>query len=288
MIIGEDGLGRGFEEAAAGMSLVDERRRYRWVNREFCTMLGRSAQALLGMGVLDVMHPEHVDRAATFYDGLLTGGTDSVHDRFHYRRPDDTPVWAEVGGTLWPVEEGPPLVLVQQLDVTAAQLMTDALAHRAMHDDLTGLANRALLRDRLYALLSRAARAGTRGVAFYLDVDHFKLVNDRQGHAAGDRVLRDVARRLVEVVRAGDTVARVGGDEFVVAGEVAGSAEATMLAERIGSALRPGRGPDGICPTVSIGIALSAEGDRPEDLITRADLSLLSRKRVRPAPTPRR
>jgi diguanylate cyclase (GGDEF)-like protein/PAS domain S-box-containing protein len=288
MILGEDGLGRGFEKAAAGMSLVDEDRRYRWVNEEFCAMLGRSAEMLLAMGALEVMHPDHVERAATFYGGLLVGSADSAHDRFRYARPDQSVVWAEVGGTLMPATDGPRLILVQQLDVTAAQLMADALAHRAMHDDLTGLANRALLRDRLSAVLARARRAGTHGVAFYLDVDRFKSVNDTYGHAAGDEVLREVARRLAGVVRGDDTVARVGGDEFVVAGEVAGPAEATQLAERVGSALRPKFpcGPQLLPLTVSFGIALSVPEDRPDDLVTRADLSLLSTKRRRPSKAP--
>jgi diguanylate cyclase (GGDEF)-like protein/PAS domain S-box-containing protein len=282
-MLGRDGLGRGFEEAAAGMTLVDEAQRFRWVNVAFCAMVGRSAGTLLGLGVRDVMHADHVARATAFYDGLLRGGAGAVHDRFRYRRPDDTPVWAEVGGTLMP--EGPRLVLVQQLDVTAAQLMADALAHRAMHDDLTGLANRALLRDRLRGVLARARRSGGHAVVFYLDVDRFKDVNDDHGHTAGDAVLCEVAARLTGAVRSGDTVARVGGDEFVVAGEVRGPAEATHLAERIGSALRPPIcwGPRVLMVSSSMGVAMSTDADQPDDLVARADRSLLSTKRARPA-----
>lgn len=283
MILGEDGLGRGFERAAAGMSLVDEERRYRWVNQEFCALLGRSAESLLAMGPLDVVHPDYVERAATFYDGLLVGSRESAHDRFRYERPDRSSAWAEVGGALLPDAGGPRLVLVQQLDVTATQLMTEVLAHQAMHDDLTGLANRALLRDRLGTVLARARRSGSHAVAFYLDVDHFKAVNDTYGHAAGDAMLCEVGRRLAAVVRGGDTVARVGGDEFVVAGEVDGPGEASGLAERIGTGLRPAVrfGPRELTLTVSIGVALSAPGDRPDDLVSRADLALLTTKRRR-------
>jgi diguanylate cyclase (GGDEF)-like protein len=91
-----------------------------------------------------------------------------------------------------------------------------ALVRRALHDTLTGLPTRALLHDRLDMALKRAARNALRGALLFVDLDRFKQVNDRHGHAAGDALLKGLAARLVEVVRASDTVARVGGDEFVV------------------------------------------------------------------------
>jgi diguanylate cyclase (GGDEF)-like protein/PAS domain S-box-containing protein len=270
------------DHAAAAMCLVDLSHEYRWVNGAFCTMLGRPAGLLVGARVMDVVHPDDAPRAAAAFDRLLRGTAHTVRERLRYHRPDGVAVWAELAAALLP-GPGARLALVHQLDVTETQLMTDALAFRAMHDDLTGLANRALLRDRLAASLASAGRHGSRGVAMFLDVDDFKQVNDRYGHAAGDRVLREIAARVVGVVRAADTVARFGGDEFVVTGEVSGPHEAHQLAARIEDALVPPVpwGSLGLPITVSVGIALSAHGDSPDDFLARADLSLLATKRLR-------
>src|SRR5205823_10905589 len=110
-----------------------------------------------------------------------------------------------------------------------------ALAHRALHDPLTGLPNRALFGDRLALALRRRVRRGTGTVAvFFLDVDRFKLVNDSLGHDVGDALLLEVAARLEAAVRPADTVARLAGDEFTVLCEdVAGELEAVAIAQRI-------------------------------------------------------
>jgi diguanylate cyclase (GGDEF)-like protein/PAS domain S-box-containing protein len=271
-----------FEAATVGMSLVDASLRYRWVNAPQCDMLGRTQRELLSLLVTDTVHPDHVDRAATFFDRLRRGEVGGVRDRLRLLRPDDRPLWAEIGGSVVWGAVPEPLLLVQQFDVTAEQEVADDFAYRAMHDELTGVANRALLREKLSAVLARAHRGGVRGVVFFLDVDDFKQINDLYGHKAGDRVLVETARRLSAVVRAGDTVARVGGDEFVVAGEATGSEEATHMAERIGAALTPTVDLDGrrLPVEVSIGVALNGVLDSPEDLIERADRALLKAKRL--------
>ena len=282
--LGGDAMFRqAFERSAVGMSLVDESLRFRWVNAPLCEMLGRPKRDLLSLVVTDTVHPEHVDRAVTFYDRLRRGEVGAVRDRLRLRRPDDRPLWAEVGGSVVWGTSPQPLLLVQQFDVTAEQEAADEFAYRAMHDELTGVANRALLREKLQAVLARAHRGGARGVVFYLDVDRFKEINDRYGHGTGDFVLVETARRLSAVVRAGDTVARVGGDEFVVAGEAAGAEEATHMAERIGAALTPSIDIGGgqLLPVeVSIGVALNGVLDSPDDLVDRADRALLKAKRL--------
>ncbi len=101
-------------------------------------------------------------------------------------------------------------------DITDVVQAEEQLSHDALHDRLTGLPNRALLLDRLEAALSRSAREGVEFAVLYCDLDGFKEVNDTAGHAAGDAVLIETAARLQHVVRAGDTIARVGGDEFVL------------------------------------------------------------------------
>ena len=128
----------------------------------------------------------------------------------------------------------------------------DQLSYRAQHDGLTGLPNRALLYEKLEAEIVRASRAGGLLGVLYMDLDGFKQINDAHGHAAGDVVLQEAAKRLIDGVRRGDTVARIGGDEFVVLLPLLGSREdAAQIADKIAAALRepiysnhqrPGRG----------------------------------------------
>ncbi|UCE31175.1 MAG: sensor domain-containing diguanylate cyclase [Burkholderiales bacterium] len=101
-------------------------------------------------------------------------------------------------------------------DITERKRSEAELEHRAFHDPLTGLANRALLSDRLEVALAHAERNGCQLALMYVDLDRFKAINDRWGHAAGDRVLLEIGRRIASLVRSVDTVARLGGDEFVI------------------------------------------------------------------------
>jgi diguanylate cyclase (GGDEF)-like protein len=156
------------------------------------------------------------------------------------------------------------------------------LAHQAMHDALTGLPNRALFYDRLGQALNRVGRQGTAVAVLFLDLDRFKLINDSLGHGAGDKLLVAVAERLAGVLRAGDTAARFGGDEFVILCEdVSGERQAIAIAERIAAELDA---PfvietDEVFAHTSVGIALATEpGARPEALIRDADAAMYRAK----------
>lgn len=155
------------------------------------------------------------------------------------------------------------------------------LAHRAFHDSLTGLPNRALLEDRLGRALSRSGRRGGQVAVLFLDLDNFKLVNDSLGHETGDELLVAVGRRLQGCLRTSDTAARLGGDEFVVLLDVDnGAAEASLVADRILGALRAPlvlRGREFVVNT-SIGIALGGASDRAGDLLRNADLAMYQAK----------
>ena len=156
------------------------------------------------------------------------------------------------------------------------------LAHQALHDALTGLPNRALFLDRLGQALTRLSRHSTTLGVLFLDLDRFKIVNDSLGHDAGDRLLVMVADRLAGVLRAGDTAARFGGDEFVIlCEEIAGERHAIAVAERIAESLGEPflLGDEEVFVRTSIGIALAASPNhRPEALIRDADAAMYRAK----------
>lgn len=157
--------------------------------------------------------------------------------------------------------------------------LVEQLRHRAFHDPLTGLPNRALFRDRLAHALERIARdPKARCAVLFLDLDDFKRVNDRLGHDRGDDVLRMVAERLEAGIRRGDTAARLGGDEFTILLEdVVDLDEVQATADRLALRLRRpfGEGEDAIEVGVSIGIALSPEaGTTVDELLTNSDAAM--------------
>ena len=168
-------------------------------------------------------------------------------------------------------------------DVTERRRLESQLAHRATHDDLTGLPNRSLLLDRLEVALG-AAHPEHRLALLFLDLDHFKGVNDSLGHEAGDELLREVARRVAGVLRPDDLVARLGGDEFVVLCEgVADEHQAADVARRITGAVEstPIRlATTELSVTASVGIALSAGSGHPEALLRDADAAMYRAKEL--------
>ncbi|QJE02367.1 EAL domain-containing protein [Massilia forsythiae] len=158
-------------------------------------------------------------------------------------------------------------------DVTEARLYERRLHHLAHHDPLTGLANRTLLQERLAGAIESSLAGGTLGAVAFIDLDNFKYINDSFGHDAGDAVLREVGARLLRNMREQDTVARVGGDEFVlVIGDQPGAAEVAELVERIRrSACAPVlAGSQEIVPGLSIGVSLFPLDGADADRVMRA------------------
>jgi diguanylate cyclase (GGDEF)-like protein len=158
----------------------------------------------------------------------------------------------------------------------------DQIRHQALHDGLTGLANRVLFRDRVEHAVARSRRTGGQLAVLFIDLDDFKILNDTHGHARGDEVLAVAAGRVVDVLRPSDTAARQGGDEFAVLIEdVAGEADALAVATRLADALRQPMaiGHVEVRIAASIGVALGGAGDETaDDLLRNADVAMYAAK----------
>jgi diguanylate cyclase (GGDEF)-like protein/PAS domain S-box-containing protein len=239
------------------------------------------------------------DHAAAFTSRIHPDDVEAVEAAWAASRRGDPPIsmrlrivlpggdvrWIDAHTQLLTDEDGAPARLVGTMqDVTDRKLAEDAVAHQALHDGLTGLPNRRLFLDRLEHALAARARTSSGVAVLFIDVDRFKWLNDSLGHAAGDELLVEVARRLRASVRPGDSVARFGGDEFVVlCAELNGVPAAERLAARFAAELaRPAEvAGEETMVTVSIGIAYSPPGcdaDTPETLVRDADAAMYRAK----------
>jgi diguanylate cyclase (GGDEF)-like protein len=200
---------------------------------------------------------------------------------------DSSPRWLVVserrGVEPFTGQDGALLEAIAALAATALDNATlvEQIRHEALHDPLTGLANQLLLTDRLSLALQQSRRSLTETAVLVLDLDRFKKVNDGLGHAAGSEVLRQVAERLTRQTRPGDTVARMGGDEFVICAPGLRSDQGRMLAERLLGAFAAPFLIDGreLFVSASIGVALHPrDGSNPEELLKHADRAMYGAK----------
>jgi len=203
------------------------------VNDAFVRMLGYDSKEEVRSLSMAMLHHDDTARRLCL-ESLLSNGTVSDLEAM-LRRKDGTAFWALVNATLV-VENSTGQKVIEStiLDITSRKVREEKAAHDATHDAVTGLPNRVLFMERLNQSLKEVERNGSSLAVAFVDLDGFKPVNDLYGHAAGDETLRVVAARFRAALRAADTVARVGGDEFAVLMLGTGSAEeAAAVAEKL-------------------------------------------------------
>jgi diguanylate cyclase (GGDEF)-like protein/PAS domain S-box-containing protein len=209
-----------FHQAATGIAHIAPDGRILDANEKFCRMLGYDRAELRARTVFELSGPDNREAARQFFARRLSAPASPVlppEIEKPYRRKDGAVLWVcEALGVVGDREGGPDFVVAVTQDITARKALEVRLSHDALHDALTGLPNRVLLLDRLARVLESARRHGAAAAVLYIDLDGFKEVNDRHGHAAGDALLQQAARRIEGCVRGEDTVARIGGDEFCV------------------------------------------------------------------------
>ncbi|MDQ1490075.1 MAG: hypothetical protein QOJ23_2589 [Actinomycetota bacterium] len=272
------------ETAPDGIVIVDGESRIVLVNRQTETLFGWSRDQLIGQSV-EILLPErfrhrHALHRTSYSAADLELRPMGADLDLYARRADGTEFPVEISLSPLRTDQGI-LVSAAVRDVSERKQAQLELARQAVHDALTGLPNRVLVAERLEQALARSARTGSEVAVLFIDLDRFKLINDGRGHDAGDKLLVTVADRLRLVVRAGDVVARFGGDEFVVMCEDQTAAfEAALVAERITEVLREPVVVDGqeIFLSASIGIAVADGTGSPESLLRDADAAMYRAK----------
>jgi len=265
-----------FTHAPIGMALCTPVGDMVEVNRALCDLVGLEAERLCAGSLFDVTYADDLEAARAACARLRDQRT-SVRHESRLVRADGT-VLPVLVSTSWVDASGPAHLVMHVQDLSDVKAREQRLRHQATHDGLTGLVNR----EHFASRLGRRRRAADAAVmVLYVDLDDFKPVNDRWGHAAGDRLLALLAERLLGLVRSGDTVARLGGDEFALLCDVeAGSDVAAELARRVVEAVHQpfALGGAEVKVTASVGGAVAGPATAPEELLHAADLAMYRAK----------
>ena len=245
-------------------------------------LLGHDPQDMIGKCQYDLIHREDVERMRSSFEALLETGKMAGALEFRARARDGSwKVLESIGKNCLddPIVNG---IIVNTRDVSERRAIQEHIQHLAFHDALTGLPNRSLIQDRIAQALSRADRGQHMIAVMFIDIDNFKNINDTLGHDAGDVLLREVARRLRDSVRGHDTIARQGGDEFIVLlDHIEGHQGATRVAQKILDAMRVAFVVGGTEQHISgsIGIAIFPEdGADAQTLLKNADTAMFHGK----------
>ena len=270
--------------------IIDAGATIRFVSPSAARVLRYDVASLTGRSLHSLVDPDDQARVEAFVLAAAAGGGASAPTEWRFRQPDGTALHAEVVATNLLADPTVRGIVLNTRDVSERKRLEHELVHQAFHDPLTGLANRALFRDRVSHALALALRQRREITVLFLDLDDFKKVNDSLGHSAGDRLLVMAAERFRACARTTDTVARLGGDEFAILVEDnVGRHDHETLAERLRASMSQPFTLNGteVFVSASIGIAVSC-GDHTADstleaadeVLRNADVAMYAAKRA--------
>jgi diguanylate cyclase (GGDEF)-like protein/PAS domain S-box-containing protein len=267
--------------APIGMAIVSLDGAWLVVNPGLCAMFDRSESELRGLTWQELTHPDDLAADLVLVNSAIAGEIDHYRMEKRYLKADGSVFWGLLSVALVRDTTGTPLSFISQIeDVTERRIHEARLRELALHDSLTQLPNRSLLLDRL----ERGLAVDASGTAIlYLDLDHFKVINDSLGHSVGDDLLKIIGARVVEATRPNDTVARLGGDEFaVLCMDLDDAEEASAIARRLVSEISKPLfvAERDLVITASVGIALARPSDTAETVLRNADISMYQAKRA--------
>lgn len=272
-----------FTSMNEGLTQVDTNEVIEFVNDRLCAMTGYEPHEMLGKITLDLLFDDEGRRLVAKANEQRKQGISGQYEARLRKKS---------GEMLWVLISGAPIInadgelsgtLGMFMDISARKGIEEQLLHDAFHDGLTGLANRALFMDHLRLTIERCrSRHSNHYAVLFLDFDRFKVINDSLGHAQGDELLKQIARRLEGSTRTGDLLARLGGDEFVILlSEMIGANDAVQVAERIHISLKKPFLLSGneVFISASIGVALSVgEHAKADEMLRDADIAMYRAK----------
>lgn len=280
-------LNRSMESSPVGVLLLDQQSRFSYLNQTVTTWLGRDRQEFIDK-TLDDVNPLVMPRETTqliaekIKTAVQTGAAIAGKEIEIIKQDGDLmPVVFSVAGVK--SETGDILGgIIHIVDITERVRVEESLKHMATHDALTGLPNRRLFNDRIELEMAHARRNQQKLGLMYFDLDDFKRVNDTFGHSVGDHLLQLVGNRLANLLRESDTVARMGGDEFILLSpEMMNKQDAAPIAKRVMEALRRPFEFDGHSVRVSTSLGIAVFPDDGEDvdtLMKHADMAMYRSK----------
>ncbi|BAZ43744.1 response regulator receiver modulated diguanylate cyclase/phosphodiesterase with PAS/PAC sensor(s) [Chondrocystis sp. NIES-4102] len=273
-----------FEMAPIGMAISTLTGKFERVNQALCDFLGYTQAELLPLSFPEISYLEDWKKHRNLEQKLITTQESDFQIEARFIAKNGRVVDTILKVVLVCDADGNPLHFNNQIvDITERKQMERQLVYDALHDNLTGLPNRALFMDRLEQQLKKSYNNNNYLFAvLFLDLDRFKVVNDSVGHLIGNKLLIEIAQRLEKLIAPTDTVARLGGDEFTILLEnINSKLDAIVVAESIYQTLSIPFNIDGyeLFTTASIGIALSSQGyEKPADILRDADLTMYSAK----------
>jgi diguanylate cyclase (GGDEF)-like protein/PAS domain S-box-containing protein len=272
------------EKSWSGVVLLDSDLAFSYAGSSTARLIGYTEDELKGTSFLGYVHPRERQAARKVFSEIVAGERQEAQGELRFMHKSGTWTWLEGFAQNLLHDPSVGAIVINYRDITQRKATEKQLEYQAYYDALTGLPNRLLFRDRVVTAITQARRNKRAIAVMYLDLDHFKLVNDGLGHSVGDVLLSEVAQRLQSCIRASDTISRLGGDEFtILLNDVPDSDAAAGVARKILQSFARSFRVDSheLFVTASIGISLFPnDGEDVETLLKCADSAMYRAKEL--------